>query len=187
MLEYSSTDHPGRIGTIQFLSKFLFPEFIVLDLGCSSGDLTKMISSKVKRIDGIDYNINSINQAKIKYTDKNISFIYGDAIEHLKYLNIKYDIIIMSHLLEHIESPELFLKEYLPFTLYFYIEVPDFEKTYHNIYRTDVGSKLIHTDDDHVFEFDREEIEDIFKKLNLTIIAKEFRFGVMRFVLKTNN
>lgn len=184
---YKANNHPGRVGTWNFLSKFISEDFVVLDLGCSTGDLTNIISSKVKKIEGIDHNINSINQAKKSYVGNNISFIHGDALQYLQQLKLNYDIIIMSHILEHIDNPEQFLKEYIPFTSHFYIEVPDFEKTYHNLYRQDVECKLIHTDDDHVAEFDRDEIEIIFNELNLLIIAKEFRFGVMRFMLKTNN
>ncbi|MBX2958851.1 MAG: class I SAM-dependent methyltransferase [Flavobacteriales bacterium] len=187
MNEYEPIKHPGRVGTWQFLSQFLVEDSLVLDLGCSSGDLTNIIANKVRRIDGIDHNFNSINQAKKLYGGNNISFVYGDALEYLQKINIKYDMIIMSHLLEHIDNPEQFLTEYIPFTSYFYVEVPDFEKTYHNIYRKDIGCKLIHTDDDHVSEFDRIEVESIFDKLNLLIVAKEFRFGVMRFILKTSN
>ncbi|NUM50702.1 MAG: class I SAM-dependent methyltransferase [Flavobacteriales bacterium] len=184
---YKAINHPGRLGTWNFLSKFISEDYLVLDLGCSSGDLTNIISKKVKKIDGIDHDITSINHAKMKYAGGNISFIHDDALQYLQNLSFKYDMIIMSHVLEHIDNPKNFIKGYTPFTSYFYIEVPDFEKTYHNIYRKDVGCKLIHTDDDHVAEFDREEMEEIFNELNLSIIAQELRFGVMKFILKTNN
>ena len=98
----------------------------------------------------------------------------------------------MSHLLEHIENLESFLKEYISYTNSFYIEVPDVGKTYHNVYRKDIGSKLLRSDDDHIAEFDRDEIdrdeiEKIFKTLNLTVADKEFRFGVMRYLVNTKS
>tara|TARA_B110001452_G_C15185544_1_gene411777 strand:- start:433 stop:1149 length:717 start_codon:yes stop_codon:yes gene_type:complete len=184
---YTVENNPARISTMSFLSKNLSKNQSVLDVGCSTGDLSNLISDFVNNIDGIDHNLNSITQAKKTYQKNNIQFIHGDALEHLKNISSKYDLIIMSHLVEHLENSESFLKEYIPYTSSFYIEVPDVEKTYHNIYRRDVGSKLLHSDDDHVAEFDRDELEKIFKTLNLTVTDKEFRFGVMRYILNTTN
>jgi hypothetical protein len=36
-------------------------------------------------------------------------------------------------------------------------------------------------DDDHIAEFDRDELETIFRDLGFKVLASEFRFGVMRY------
>lgn len=186
MRYYKNFLHPTRVEALNFLSMFLSEDYLVLDIGCSTGELTYMISQKVKKITGIDHDILSIEQAKRNYNGTNISFIHGDAQQYLLNIPLKYDIIILSHIIEHIDHPEIFLEMLIPNTSYFYIEVPDFERTFHNIYRKDIGSKLIHSDNDHVAEFDRNELEEIFNNINLTIVCNEFKFGVLRYMLKVN-
>ena len=93
----------------------------------------------------------------------------------------RFDIIILSHILEHIEEPQAFLSSLSGKARFFYIEVPDFEATHLNMYRQAVGTDLIYTDRDHVSEFDREEMEEIIHVSQLTIVETEFHFGVMKY------
>lgn len=184
---YEIAKNPIRTNTLKFLSSELKPGYKVLDIGCSKGDLTNLIADYVSKITGVDHDMLAIKNAKLNYGNKNIQFISGDALEHVKNVSEKYDLIILSHILEHIDDPIPFLSSYIPYTKYIYVEVPDYEKSYHNIFRKDVGAVLQYTDDDHVSEFDREEAEGIFNSLNLEILRKEFRHGVMRYFLKSNS
>jgi len=184
---YEISKNPVRTNTIKFLSRELKVDYKVLDIGCSKGDLTNLISDQVSKISGVDHDENAIESAKLNYGNKNIQFINGDALEHVKSVSEKYDVIILSHILEHIDNPIPFLSSYIPFAKYIYVEVPDYEKSYHNVFRKDIGAVLQYTDDDHVSEFDREEIEQIFEGLKLEILRKEFRHGVMRFFLKSSS
>tara|TARA_B110000046_G_scaffold173155_1_gene195521 strand:+ start:6877 stop:7074 length:198 start_codon:yes stop_codon:yes gene_type:complete len=65
---------------MSFLSKNLSKEKSVLDIVCSTGDLSNLISDFVEKVDGIDHNINSINQAKKTYQKDNIQFIHVGAM-----------------------------------------------------------------------------------------------------------
>jgi hypothetical protein len=38
-------------------------------------------------------------------------------------------------------------------------------------------------DDDHIAEFDRDELEQIFASLGLKVLDREYRFGLMRYWL----
>ena len=67
------------------------------------------------------------------------------------------------------DNPSEFLKSVSGSFKRIYIEVPDFESTPLNLVRVDVGSKLIYTDEDHVTEFDRVELERIIAMSGLTI------------------
>lgn len=186
MAFYEISKNPVRINTLNFLSSELKPDYKVLDIGCNRGDLTNLIAEHVYRITGVDHDTNAIKSAKLNYGNTNIQFINGDALEHVKNVSEKYDLIILSHILEHIDNPVSFLRAYIPYSKYIYIEVPDYEKSYHNVFRKDVGAVLQFTDNDHISEFDREEIEQIFDELYLVILRKEFRHGVMRYFLKSS-
>jgi len=177
---YKKTDHPVRINTINFLSNFLSKKHEVFDLGTHQGDLAVLIAPLVKNIIGIDYENKNILIAKRKHVVLNVEFIHMEANEFLKINKKTFDVLILSHILEHLDNPKIFLNNIKSFFKYIYVEVPDFEATNHNKYRIDSGSSLIYTDVDHIHEFDRKDIFSLFGDLNIDIIASEFKHGVQR-------
>ena len=178
---YSRINHPQRISFLEFLSRHLKNNYSVLDLGCGQGENTFLISSKVNNVLGIDYDKFAIKNAKQNYKAKNIDFIVGDAIEYLNKSNKKYDVLILSHILEHLEEPEKFLNQFTRKFKYIYIEVPDLENTILSTFRNDLNLSLQYTDADHVIEFSRDGIEKIISNSKLRIIACEYKLGVLRY------
>ena len=118
--------------------------------------------------------------ARQNHKRDNLSFVNQDAIEYLKHTDKIFDVLIMSHILEHLDNPSEFLKSVSGSFKRIYIEVPDFEATPLNLVRVDVGSKLIYTDEDHVTEFDRVELERIIAMSGLTIFKSNYSSGLLR-------
>ena len=174
-------EHPVRNKSFQFLKSKLTKEFSVLDLGCNTGDLTYQISTCVKNVVGIDFNSAHIVKARKTYIQENIQFIHGEVIEYLQQNSQRFDVMILSHILEHIENPESFLVSCKKFFRYIYIEVPDFERSHLNVYRHELGSKLIYSDVDHIWEFDRTSMKEVIQKTGLEIIEEEYRLGVQKY------
>lgn len=87
----------------------------VLDFGCGEGDLSNLISSKkAKMVHALDYSQKAITIAKKRFGGKkNITFELEDATKVKK----KYDVIVMSGVLEHIDKPFHLLKKLLKFNL----------------------------------------------------------------------
>ncbi|MBU2579476.1 class I SAM-dependent methyltransferase [Candidatus Parcubacteria bacterium] len=81
---------------------------IVIEIGCGVGDILNKINSN--KLIGVDISQYILNIAKKRY--KNIRFINGNA-ENLpiKISRNKYDKIICSEVLEHVENPVKVLKE----------------------------------------------------------------------------
>jgi len=181
---YTPEQHPIRQVSKSFLLKNISNENTVLDLGCNLGDISFIIAEKAKEVIGIDYNSFAIEKAKNIYVKDNLEFINKEALDYLKTNNKKFDILILSHILEHIEEPKDFLLTYKGFFTKIYIEVPDFERYYLNKYRKDLKMDLIYSDNDHVSEFDRNEIQEMLKECNIEIIEEEFKYGVMKFWCK---
>ena len=74
----------------------------ILDFGCNTGWYTKIIkkrNSKCK-VYGADINKFAIKYASLKYKD--VKFFY---IDKNFYQNKRFDIIILSHILEHVKNP----------------------------------------------------------------------------------
>lgn len=181
---YSTESHPVRKYTIDFITEKLKAEDSVLDLGCNAGHLTFEIAKKAKMVVGIDFDKGAIETAKAKNKLENLTFINAEAESFLKRSNQTFDVLILSHIIEHIDNPEQFLMNFRNYFKYIYIEVPDFDKSYMNHYRKDLECDLIYTDTDHVSEFDRVEIKNMLEQCGFGILESEYRFGVQRYWCK---
>ena len=165
-----------------FLIKRVNENAEILDLGCGRGYVAKTLLEKTNKILGVDYNRDSIEFAEKSLSESGAKFICEDIFDYLdKNPEKKFDVIVLSHILEHIDAPEEFLSRLVDKGEFFYIEVPDIEATHLNVYRKMVETDLIYNDADHVSEFDRNELETILTNVNLRIIDSEFKWGVMKY------
>jgi len=73
------------------------------------------------------------------------------------------------------------LRSFKDYFSYIYIEVPDFDNSHINLVRQRLNIPLNYTDDDHVQEYDRNEMEMLITSLDMKIEHVEFRYGVMRY------
>jgi len=177
---YEDSDHPVRKYSINYILSFIQKEYSVVDLGCKYGEISFAISQQTKSVVGIEYDDVAIAQAKSKFRAHNLEYVCSDAIEYLKTNNNRKDMLILSHILEHIDHPTDFLKAFAPYFKYIYIEVPDFDMSYLNYYRDYLDMNLIYSDSDHVSEFDREELNTLLKVTGLKVLKAEYRFGLMK-------
>lgn len=180
-------DHPVRSNSFDFLKSKLNPNFSVLDLGCNSGELTYLISTQTKMVVGIDFNLELVKRAQQNFFHDNLQFIHAEAITYLRENTHRFEVLILSHILEHLDSPVVLLKDFKIFFSFFYIEVPDFERTPLNYYRHELNSALIYSDSDHIWEFDRIGITNIIYEAGLEILDREYRQGVQKYWCKVAN
>jgi len=106
-----------------------------------------------------------------------MDFVVAEAYEYLSSNKAPFDVLILSHILEHLDEPADFLRKFSSFFKKIFIEVPDFDASYMNHYRQRLNSKLNYTDSDHVYEFDREELKELIKSCDLEIDLVEYRYG----------
>lgn len=182
---YSAEVHPLRVFSSRFLLQFIRPDDTVLDLGCKYGEISYALAGKAKKVVGIDYDDAAIARAKALHRKENLFFETGDALLFLRNNNEKFNVLILSHILEHIDDPEKLLMDFKSHVDHIYVEVPDFDKSYLNHYRKELECDLIYTDTDHISEFDRQDLAQLFEKCNLVMQSSEYRFGVQRYWLKT--
>lgn len=179
---YALDTHPFRTNNQAFILDFIKTDSTVLDLGCGLGFVSFYIAEKAKRVVGIDKNETDIAKARHLFKKDNLEYCCGDALKYLQNTGETFDILLLSHILEHIEEDtESFLKKHSKFFKYLFIELPDFDKTLNNIYRKDLNMPLIYSDADHVVEFDRAELTGLLKNCNLKIVQAEYRFGLQRY------
>lgn len=183
---FGKTSHPGRKLSATFLLEHLQESQEVLDVGCNSGELTFLISKKAKRVTGIDYDSNLIQEARERYGNPGIEFIKGDAMTFLTKNNVKFDVIILSHIAEHLDDPGALLNLCKRHCTYIYIEMPDLDRTHLNIYRRVVKSSLMYSDADHIWELDRAGLQKLLHDHGWIIDDSEFIFGVQKYWCKQN-
>ena len=68
-----------------------------------------------------------------------------------------------------------------------YIELPDFDWYYLNHYRLKLNLRLIYSDDDHVSEFDRNELKTLLDECNIKVVKEEYKYGVQKLWCNVNN
>lgn len=182
---YTPQLHPIREYAKKFLLDVIKERHTVLDLGCGSGDVSNIIAEKARAVVGIDHDETTIKTASEKYQKNNLAFVCADARTYLTESDKKFDVLVLSHVLEHLDEPKDFINSFKDYFEYIYVEVPDFDRDAANHYRKDLEMKLIYSDIDHVSEFDRDELKSIFSECNLEVLRSEYIFGVQRYWCRT--
>lgn len=161
-----------------FLLDAITPNDNVLDLGCGPGYLANDISERARSVVGIDHDAAAIQAAQKRYPK--VKFVSQDASAYLDSNVDEFNVLVLSHILEHLDNPLSVLNLASRFTRT-YIEVPDFDATTLNRVREKVPGSITYTDNDHVSEFDRSEMSALFSDAHLEIEKQEFVFGLMRY------
>lgn len=184
---YSYMEHPVRQYSKEFILDNIKSTDVVLDLGCNLGEITSLIAEKAKTVIGIDYNKKSIEIAKQRHESPNLTFYTIEALEFLRKNSIKFNVLILSHILEHLDNPKAFLSDFKDHFELIYIELPDFDRNYLNHYRQKMNLSLIYSDDDHITEFDRIELNNLLQECNIEVFKAEYKYGVQKLWCKVIN
>lgn len=85
---------------VEFLTKHLTKDHIVLEIGCGEGLLLQEIKKKGLKVKGIEPSKEASKRARLRNLNVTEGYFNKDAF------NEKFDAIVLSHVLEHIEEPE---------------------------------------------------------------------------------
>jgi len=83
---------------------------VVLDAGCGAGFETNYFSQLAKQIHGIDVSKRDIEEARNKYSARNLFFQLGN-VERIPYGDSTFDVVYSNWVIEHLENPKIFLDE----------------------------------------------------------------------------
>jgi len=177
---FKGDTHPLRDGTQRFLACHLPTDATVLDLGCGDGVLSTWLAANSASVVGVDHDLTHLSLAKNRPARSNLEFVHGDAGEFLDRCDHEFAVLVLSHVLEHLDDPEAFLSRFSARFEFVYVEVPDFEASAHNLLRENIGLELSYADADHISEFGRSELEDVVRAAGLRIVEVERIHGVQR-------
>lgn len=173
-IKYGNGIHPKHEVTTyhKFFLDRIYDGDTVLDVGCGNGTVAIDIALNKKNssIIGVDINSNNIavaNKLKNLFNLRNIKFITNNIIDQEK---ISCDTVILSNILEHIDSRNIFLNNIIERTSakLFLIRVPLFERDWQVAFRKEIGSYYF-SDPDHKIEHTLDEFKNEIKLSKLKI------------------
>jgi 2-polyprenyl-3-methyl-5-hydroxy-6-metoxy-1,4-benzoquinol methylase len=153
----------------------------VLDIGCGNGALTFDLARKAKFVVGIDLNEKNIEVAKRKYKAKNIEYKVGDATKDLS--EEKYDVIVLSNVLEHIKNRVEFLRKLKKLAPTILIRVPMINRDWITLYKRELGVEW-RSDKTHYVEYTLETFKEELVKAGLNLESYSIQFGEIWAVVK---
>lgn len=126
--KYYSSNPLQRFLINTFLKKILFEikdqkASSLLDIGCGEGQVDKFLLSHNSdlKITGVDFDKEALRKAKINCPEMTVK---KADIYHLPFSDKSFDLIICLEVLEHLDKPELALKEFKRIGQRFLISVP---------------------------------------------------------------
>jgi SAM-dependent methyltransferase len=146
----------------------------VLDIGCGNGALTFDISKKAKFVLGIDLDKANIEIAKRKYNAYNIEYKVGDTTEDL--VGQKFDVVILSNVLEHIKDRISFLKNSKNSPQNFNQGADMLNRDWITLYKKELGLEW-QLDPTHFTEYTLESFKAELKKAGLKLNKYSIQFG----------
>ena len=165
----------------QFFVDNVTPQDAVLDIGCGNGFLTYDVAKKARSVMAIDLNKDNIAFAKRNFSRENIEYICRD-VTNFDFKE-RYDVIIMSNLLEHIEDRHGFLLRIKGLANKFLVRVPVLNRDWLTYYKRELGVEY-RLDLTHKIEYTMESFARELEKAGLAIESASIQFGEIWAVVK---
>ncbi len=175
--------HPKHrlIGYHQFFLDNISFNDTVLDIGCGNGALAYDLADKAKLVVGIDIVEKNIVKAKSRYNRPNIKYVVGDVTKGLG--EQKFEVIILSNVLEHIEDREVFLRQIKDLAGKYLIRVPMFDRDWLTPYKKELGVEW-RLDKTHFIEYTEVSFREELGKTGYSIESLGIKFGEIWAMIK---
>ncbi len=158
----------------QFFVDNVDPQDTVLDIGCGNGFLTYDVAQKAGSVTAIDLNQDNIEFARRNFNRANIEYICGDATK----VNFgeKFNVVILSNLLEHLENRDDFLRNIKGLADKFLFRVPMLNRDWLVYYKRELGVEY-RLDLTHQTEYTLQSFQEELEKSGLRVERASVQFG----------
>ncbi len=146
----------------------------ILDIGCGNGLLTYDLAQKARHVTAIDINKDNIEFARLNYNRENIKYLHGDATRFN--FKTRFDTVVMSNLLEHIDNRPSFLAKIRKLANTFLIRVPQFDRDWLTYYKSELGVEY-RLDPTHKIEYTMASLSQELKQAGMGIKRASIQFG----------
>ncbi|HEX8173186.1 MAG TPA: methyltransferase domain-containing protein [Thermoanaerobaculia bacterium] len=168
--------------TADLLRRTIPPGATVLDLGCGNGRLSRMAAPLSARVIGVDMSPSNIARAHALGVPANVEYVAGNGFELAAQRH--YDVVLLVHVLEHLDRPDEVLSLLRDHSSALVVEVPNFEADPLNSVRATVGSPF-YADADHVREYTPRVLREQLERNGFRVVEEEIRGASIIAVGKT--
>ena len=149
----------------------------VLEIGCGAGNLAHDVAMRAGcSVTALEIDSGKIDIAKSRFPDSPVLWLVGDAVQNLP--GERFDVVIMSNLLEHLTERIRFLSRVADATgaKRFLLRVPLFERDWRVPLKKELGVEW-RLDPTHETEYTLESFAEEMAEAGLAIIHQEVRWG----------
>lgn len=184
--EFGATYQQSALALSEDLLMDLIPanNGTVIDIGCGTGRWCRVAARYAHKVVGVDLNSENIARAKKNTDESNIEYIVADIT--LDLTEVKFDLGLLIHVLEHIDDVDGLLQAIRQRVTTLVVEVPDIESDSLNWTRLKIQSPF-YTDSDHVREYTAELLELHLKRGGWEVSYRHKYGGAVLIVAVQNN
>jgi SAM-dependent methyltransferase len=155
---------------------------VVVDIGCGNGANAYDVAAKASFVVGIDMNEKNVEKSKKKYRRDNLSYIVGDATTYT--FDRRFDKIVLSNVLEHIEHRISFLRSLKHISDVILLRVPMIDRDWVVVYKQEHGIDY-RLDPTHFIEFTDESLRKELSEAGWKVESHSVQFGEWWGVVKS--
>jgi SAM-dependent methyltransferase len=161
---------------------------VVLDVGCNTGMMPKVMSEKAKFVYGIEIENKHIEEALNLRKKDNIEYICADATTYNYSDCMPVDVVTLSNVLEHIENRVEFLQKLTNKIKWndvktFLIRVPMIDREWITLYKKELGIEY-RLDRTHFIEYTFDSFKNELTQSGINIASYHIKFGEIYAVCK---
>ncbi len=153
----------------------------VLDVGCGLGLLARDVAAKAREVTGIDINQRHLNIARRQYSRSNLTYVEGDATTYD--FKERFNVLIISNTLEHIQSRVEFLRKLSSTADNFLIRVPAIDRDWLVPLKKELGVEY-RLDPTHYTEYTEKSLRRELAEAGLKVHRLSIRFSEIYCVAK---
>lgn len=167
----------------EFFIKNVKSEDSVLDIGCGSGVILNKLAPHVKSVTGIEISDANYKKSIESISGDNIKVIHGDATNFP--FEDKFDAIVMSNVLEHIDDRNTFLNCIQKIAPKILIRVPLITRSWLPVFMKNQGFEY-RLDRTHYTEYTEEQIKNELKGAGIVIESEQTMWGEIYLVCRVD-
>jgi len=153
----------------------------ILDVGCGNGYVSYQCATKAKKVIGVEITRKNYELANKNYQKDNLQFIQADATTYN--FASRFDKIILSNVLEHIQDRIPFLQSLHKLSDILLVRVPMIDRYWTILYKKNMGVEY-RTDKTHYIEYTFDSFKKEIEDAGWRVDSHSIQFGEIWAVVK---